>query len=158
MFKQIILLSSLLFFSLIGLGQSSIVSSGHSVSVTGGSISYSVGQIDYKSTSGSSGEVNEGVQQPLEIYTVEIKEKESASDLYKIYPNPVTSSFQLQIEDFSYTDFIATLYTQEGKIIFKKTVYNGSQTLSIEDLPKGIYLLNIQKEDSIIKMFKIIKS
>lgn len=155
---QIVLAFSLLLYSLMGFCQSNIVSGGHSVSVTGGSISYSVGQIDYKSTSSSSGQLNEGVQQPLEIYTVEVEEYEYTSNLFSIYPNPVNSSFKLQIDDPSSESYFATLYALEGKIIFNRTVYPGSQEISLEDLPQGVYVLHILKEESVVKMFKIIKN
>ena len=138
--------------------QSNVVSGGNSTTVAGGSISYSIGQIAYKSTTGSTGQLNEGVQQPLEIYTLEVQSNEAISNLFKVYPNPVSTSFQLQIDDFSSDSFIATLYTLEGKIIFVKTVYSGNQEISIEELPHGTYLLNLLKEDTVIKRFKIIKN
>ena len=156
-FRRIILTVPFFFLSWMGFGQSNVVSGGCSVSVTGGSISYTVGQIDYKSTTDSSGQLNEGVQQPWEIYTLSVEEYNDTAGLYTIYPNPVSSSFQLQIADLSSEVYVATLYSLEGKVIFNITVYTGSQEISLEGLPEGIYLLNLYKNDSVVKMFKIIK-
>ncbi len=50
--------------------QESIVASGGEATGTGGSSSYSIGQVSYTSNQGTGGSVEQGVQQPFEIYAV----------------------------------------------------------------------------------------
>ena len=53
--------SSLLF------GQQAVVTAGAEATGTGGTVSYSVGQVVYQTHAGTNGSVAEGVQQPYEI-------------------------------------------------------------------------------------------
>ena len=60
-------------FLLLGLGglhaQESVNSSGGEATGTGGTASYSVGQVVYTTATGTNGSVAQGVQQPYEIST-----------------------------------------------------------------------------------------
>lgn len=50
--------------------QEAIPASGGNATGSGGSVSYSVGQVEYSSNTGSGGSVAAGVQQPYEISVV----------------------------------------------------------------------------------------
>ncbi|WP_228479065.1 hypothetical protein [Flavobacterium soyangense] len=50
--------------------QESVTASGGNATGTGGSSSYSIGQITYTSQTGSGGNITLGVQQPYEIVTL----------------------------------------------------------------------------------------
>ncbi|MEQ9147218.1 MAG: hypothetical protein RLP13_03000 [Cytophagales bacterium] len=64
---RLTLLGLSLFLSGYISAQESVSSSGNTISGSNGSISYSLGQTIYISYSGTSGEINEGVQQPFEF-------------------------------------------------------------------------------------------
>jgi len=51
-------------------GQSTIPSTGGNATGSGGSVSYTVGQITYRTFSGTNGSIAEGVQQTYEISVV----------------------------------------------------------------------------------------
>lgn len=53
----------------------SINSSGGDISGEGGSVSFSIGQVNYLSFSGDSGYITEGIQQPLKISITPINNK-----------------------------------------------------------------------------------
>jgi hypothetical protein len=55
------------------------------VSVSGGTIAYSIGQTIYSFESGSNGNVNQGVQQSYEIYTVKIDKNSNNISLKKLF-------------------------------------------------------------------------
>lgn len=65
---------SLLLF-VVTFGQTSVNTSGGTVSNPSGSISYSIGQVAYESIYNTSGSVSEGVQQAFEIATLMLIEK-----------------------------------------------------------------------------------
>jgi hypothetical protein len=75
-------------FATSGYSQESIVVAGGSGTGTGGSASYSVGQIAYTSLPGSGGSVSQGIQQPYEIATLGNDEFTEISLLMTAYPNP----------------------------------------------------------------------
>ena len=83
------------------MAQESINATGGNASGSGGSASYSVGQIVYTTTTGTSGSVAAGVQQPFEISTVTgIEEANGINLTVTAYPNPTTDFLTLEIKDF----------------------------------------------------------
>mgnify|MGYP003647362234 CR=1 FL=1 len=67
--NRIILILSVLFASNSVLSQEAISTSGGEAVGSGGSVSYTIGQVFYSSLSGSNGKLTEGVQQPLQKTT-----------------------------------------------------------------------------------------
>jgi opacity protein-like surface antigen len=79
--------------------QTRVNATGGNASGSGGSASYSVGQVAYQTKTGSSGSVAEGVQQPYEISVVSGIEKAIGISLsVSAYPNPTTDFLQLKVE------------------------------------------------------------
>jgi hypothetical protein len=78
----------LLMFPIIGLSQEAIPASGGDASGSGGTLSFTVGQLGYSSNSGSNGSVAEGVQQPYEISTTVGIELSNISLDFIAYPKP----------------------------------------------------------------------
>jgi hypothetical protein len=147
-------------FLLLGLGglyaQESPTTAGGEATGTGGTASYSVGQVVYTTATGTNGSVAQGVQQPYEISTtVGIKETAITLEL-SVYPNPTTDYLTLKVEDN--TELNYQLYDLQGKVIENKKVTANSTTIKMEALPKAIYFLNITKNNRIVKTFKIIKN
>jgi hypothetical protein len=147
-------------FLLLGLGglyaQESPTTAGGEATGTGGTASYSVGQVVYTTATGTNGSVAQGVQQPYEISTtVGIKETAITLEL-SVYPNPTTDYLTLKVEDN--TELNYQLYDLQGKVIENKKVTANSTTIKMEALPKSIYFLNITKNIRIVKTFKIIKN
>ena len=95
--------SALLVFGLglTGLqAQESINATGGIASGSGGSMSYSVGQIVYTTNTGTNGSVAQGVQQPYEISAVIGIEEFNGINLYvSVYPNPTSDYLTLSIGD-----------------------------------------------------------
>ena len=94
--KKIIVIITLLCLSEV-MAQQTTDASGGNAAGTGGSSSYSVGQITYNSIS-SGGSVSQGVQQPFEIATLGNDEFPEITLQMNIYPNPTTSFINLNIE------------------------------------------------------------
>ncbi len=96
---------------LLGLGltglqaQTSVNATGTNASGSGGTVSYSVGQVVYTTNTGASGSVAQGVQQPFEISIVTgIEEAKGINLSVSAYPNPTTEqpcSCQLFCESYS---------------------------------------------------------
>jgi hypothetical protein len=147
-------------FLLLGLGglyaQESPTTAGGEATGTGGTASYSVGQVVYTSATGTNGSLAQGVQQPYEISTtVGIKETAITLEL-SVYPNPTSDYLTLKVEDN--TELNYQLYDLQGKVIENKKVSSTTTSINVENLSKAIYFLNVTKNNRIVKTFKIIKN
>ena len=66
-----------------------------------------------------------------------------------VFPNPVETDMSIQLETGNYT---ALIYNLQGKILYKKKIF-GNESLNLQILTKGIYLLLIKDNES-SKVFK----
>lgn len=138
------------------MAQQNTVATGGDASGSNGSVSYSVGQIDYSSPSGTNGSTNEGVQQPFEFYDPDAGIPfESVNVL--LYPNPTNDAVILQMNTFSQgTKYI--LSDAKGKIIQNGIVEFEETHLDMQNLSTGVYQLQIQNTTEIISTIKIVKN
>lgn len=138
-------------------GQHSLNVSGGQANGSGGSVSYSIGQIDYRQHSGTNGKVNEGVQQPFEIMVLSNPEFSTISLV--VYPNPFSELLYLiSPQDYNLDNLEYVLSDFNGRLITPKTkVINHDEIIQLNNLPTGTYLLSISKGNRKIKSFKIIK-
>jgi len=147
-------------FLLLGLGglhaQESPTASGGEATGTGGTASYSVGQVVYTTNTGTNGSVAQGVQQPYEISTtVGINETFINLEL-SVYPNPTTNYLTLKTDDN--TNLSYQLYDMQGKVIETKKISSNATNISLEAQPTASYFLSVVKDNQIVKTFKVIKN
>jgi hypothetical protein len=139
-------------------GQATIPATGGNASGSGGSVSYTVGQILYNSVSGSNGSIVQGVQQPYEISVVTAIANTEDIDLKcMVFPNPTYGQAKLVIElnDFEGVSF--RLYDISGAILQVSKVESKETELSLLNQSAGIYFLHVIKNKLEVKVFKIIK-
>ena len=149
---------------LLGLGltglqaQESVNATGGKALGSGGSASYSVGQIIYTTNnSGTNGSVAQGVQQPFEISVVAGLEEAKGIEL-SAYPNPVTGNLILTVENFELPTLSFQLYDMNGKLIEIKKIEDKQTSIGMVNLVRGNYLLKVILENKEVKVFKIIKN
>jgi len=148
---------------LLGIGvtgsraQNAVVASGGNAIGSGGSVSYSVGQVAYASVTGSSGTSNQGVQQPYELY-VGIDENEEITITFTVFPNPAQSTVNLLVENQSLENFSFRLYDAGGKLIVSQKIISMLTQIPINMQATGIYLLNVLHAKKAVKSFTIIKN
>jgi hypothetical protein len=156
--KKLKLLFFLLFTLANANAQSGIVSSGGNATGSGGSASYSIGQIDYVTATGTGGSATQGVQQPFEIVTLAGEEFTEISLQMQVYPNPTTSLVNLKIDNFNLENLSYQLYDLNGRMITEKKITEDETQIQLENYPNAIYSLNVNQENKTIKTFKIIKT
>ncbi len=146
-------------FLLLGLGglqaQESPTATGGEATGTGGTASYSVGQVVYTTATGTNGSVAQGVQQPFEISVTTGVNETSINLELSVYPNPTTDYLTLKVEKTEGLTF--QLYDLQGKVITNKKVNSATTTVAMENLPTATYFLNVVKNNQIVKTFKVIK-
>ena len=149
-----------LLFLLLGFSytyaQQSVNSSGGEGTGTGGNFSFSVGQLDYVSATGSNGSVSQGVQQPFEIFVLGTDEIPEISLELSIYPNPTTDVLFVKNEN-SDIKFNYQLFDIAGKTMASSPKMVQVDQIDMTSLVSGTYLLHIQTNNNLTKSFKIIK-
>jgi hypothetical protein len=141
------------------LAQQVVTTTGGNATGSGGSASYSVGQIVYKTNSGSVGSVSQGVQQPYEISIVSVFEEDSGvSLLLSSYPNPTTTSLTLKVGNYNFENLNYQLYDGEGKMVLENRIYQAETPIFMETFPVGIYFLKVSNRSIEMKTLKIIKN
>jgi len=143
--------------SFVSNSQANTVASGGNASGSGGSVSYSVGQIDYSYQSGTNGNLNQGVQQPYEIFATNSLENLGENIQLSIGPNPTTNHLILTIEESNMElDYI--LFDLNGKELTEKSNLKNSEEIDLSKYPSGMYHLIVRNQKLEIKAFKIIKN
>ena len=149
-------------FLLLGLGglhaQENAVTTGGKATGTGGTASYSVGQVVYTTATGSNGSVAQGVQQPYEIQVVTGVNETTINLEMSVYPNPTTNYLQLKVESEQLESLTYQLIDLQGKVIASEEVTAINTSITMETLPKAVYFLNVTDNNQLIKTFKIIKN
>jgi len=157
--KKVVFSIALMFgFGLSGLqAQEAISTAGGNASGSGGSASYSVGQVVYTTNNGTSGSVAQGVQQPYEIFAVGIKETSMNISL-TVYPNPTADNLTLQIKDFNNVKLTYQLFDMNGKLLENKKIIGNETSIVMSNLVPANYFLKVTKGNKEVKTFKIIKT
>jgi hypothetical protein len=145
---------------IIGLqAQETIPAAGGNASGSGGSVSYTIGQVFYVWNTGINGSVTEGVQQPYEISVVVGMEKADGINLIcRAYPNPTTDHLILEVEFPGNASYFFQLYDMMAKLLASKKLTEIRTTIPMEKLPPGAYFLKVTDKQKVVKTFKIIKN
>ncbi len=163
----------LLFLLSIGLtglqAQVSINSTGGNASGSGGSVSYSVGQLTYQTHTGTNGSVAEGVQQAYEISVVTgIVEAKGINLSLKAYPNPTTDNLTLSIDastSLNIQSMSYQLFDINGRLLQNGQIASMQTSIEMSNLRPATYFLKVihssnnvgATQTSEVKTFKIIK-
>ena len=150
----------LLVLGLISLhAQHATPASGGNSTGTGGSASYSVGQVAYTTLSSASGFITQGVQQPYEIFEVTgLKEALGIKLALSVYPNPTTGSLKLRIENYDIKNLKYQIYDINGILYESEKVVEIETLVSLEKFVPGVYFMKVTDKNKEVKTFKIIKN
>ena len=140
--------------------QETVTTTGGEASGSGGTASYTVGQVVYTTTTGTGGNtVAQGVQQPYEISVVTgIEEAKDINLSVSAYPNPTTDYLSIKVENYETANLQYMVFDINGKLL--QTVKATGQETQIEtsNLAPANYFVKVLDNNREIKVFKIIKS
>ncbi|WP_346854133.1 T9SS type A sorting domain-containing protein [uncultured Draconibacterium sp.] len=150
---------------LLGLGltalqaQESINPTGGNASGSGGSISYSIGQVAYQTHTGTNGSVAEGVQQPFEISVLTgIEEAKGINFSVTAYPNPTTDYLTLEVKDFDVSNLLYQLYDTNGRLLQNQKITGKQTSIVMSNFVPATYFVKVTEGNKEVKTFKIIKN
>ena len=156
MLKKLILIPTLALICLsMAQAQSAVVPGGGLLSGSGGTVSFTIGQIAIPTISGSNGSISPGVQQPLlsEMVTALTPPNLASFDI-SIYPNPSYDVVHVKLGQEDSVPF--QLMDLRGKTIYQGTLGLQEQRLNLQQLPPASYFLKVQVQ-GIIKSYIVIK-
>lgn len=155
-FELIIVLSV---FSTLAYSQKGPVAAGGNATGAGGSVSYSIGQIDYIAPTGSGGNSNEGLQQPYELFVVSstsINENEKSVSI-TVFPNPTSHSVLIDFKNSDFKNHSYKITDAQGKLISENKIIENTSTINVSEFNSGIYFISILNSNSELKTYKLIK-
>ncbi len=157
-----LILTGILFLPGVGIqlvkAQEAIPAAGGTITGSGGSVSYTVGQVAYTTVTGAGGTLSQGVQQPYVISVIsEVPEADEISLDLTVFPNPASQFVMLKIENLEISDMECRFYDANGKLLQDIKIEDKLTAIPMEDLPHATYFLKVMKGQREIKVFKIVK-
>jgi hypothetical protein len=154
--KSIIPIVVFLSFGFSSFGQNALSAAGGHFKTSGGSTSFTVGQVAYVLKKGTGSYLNEGVHQVYTKKTTPVEELVYLKEV-QLYSNPTQENFNLIISNKEDIQVRYTIMDYLGKEIRNGNILSEKSEISLMDLPAGNYfiLLKSKKENSIFKIVKI---
>jgi hypothetical protein len=138
--------------------QETITAAGGNALGSGGSASYSVGQVTYTTNTGTNGSVSQGVQQAYAISEVTgIEQSKGISLECSVYPNPTQDYLILKVVNYDNVKLLYQLFDINGRPLKKQKIDGEVTTIYMEDILPGSYFLRVSDNQKEVKTFKILK-
>lgn len=169
-FKDFNLILLILFFSYKGVTQNTVtdsnrrmesfITAGSNATGSSGSVSYSIGQLFYTNFETADFNVAQGVQQPevKTTLTTKIESSKPKTGMF-VFPNPAkdfiyltTAEIALEKELMSYK-----LFNLHGMLLKQSDINQEESKIYLNDLMPSLYLLQVYRNNKLLKTFKIIK-
>ncbi len=124
---------------------------------TGGTVSFSVGQMVYTTDSKESGSVVQGIQRPYKITATDIKKLDNSIS-FKAYPNPSSDDLFLEMNAFRNEKLNYQLYDMQGKLLMTNPIEIPKTQINMRGLAVGAYVIHIlDSTNQAIQTIQIIK-
>ena len=138
--------------------QESINAGSNNLSGSDGSLTASIGQTFYETSSSSAGSISTGVQQSYEISETLGSDITEINLNLKIYPNPTPDILHLKIGFYDYKKYRYDLFDGSGKILTGRSVNGFETSIAMAKYPAAVYYLKVSKDDRVVKIFKVVKT
>jgi hypothetical protein len=155
--RKTALIASVLLATQLVHSQEAIPASGGVATGSGGSASYTVGQVFYTTHTATAGSVSQGVQHPFEFQTLSNAALTTVNLTAVTYPNPTKDFIILKITDSALHNLRYTLFDINGKAIASGSITESSTQVQMKYLSIGAYVLKVSQKNKALKSFKILK-
>ena len=145
-------LSTQLLFS-----QDAVVPSGGEGQGSGGTISYTVGQVFYHYYPGDEANITEGVQQAYEISVITGSDQDAYQLHLSAFPNPVADRLVLESAAPDHVPLQWSMYSLSGQILDQGILEGKRVEINTQHLSASTYFIHISQDDQTVQSFKIIK-
>lgn len=138
--------------------QDAVLALGGDAVGSGGTVSYSIGQVAYTSIDNINGTVNQGVQLPFEFFTLGINDFHDITLSLIVYPNPTSEFIKLKAETDKFENLNYYLCDFSGKQLLHQKINSWETSIPMGNFPSAIYFLKVNDNNKELKIFKIIKN
>jgi len=118
-----------------------------------GSVSYTIGQVDFTNYEAPEGGMQLGVQQPFETLRLPVNRHVPCL----IYPNPAATAIYLSVTDPNFQTFSIVLYDPLGKVHLSATGFAVTDSVPLDGLADGVYFVSIQNNLNQVWNCRLIK-
>jgi len=158
MFTNLLSVGILLSIALLPVrAQNSTTASGGKASGTGGTQSFSVGQVACT----PNGVISAGMQQAYIVSTVTALEEAKSIDLVVAYPNPVTNTLRLIVRSscvYKLESLRYHVYDSNGKMMQSGNFSKNDSQIDMSSLKPETYFVRVFHGEKELRSFKIIKN
>lgn len=140
--------------------QQALPATGGEASGSGGTVSYTVGQLNYTTQSTANGILSSGLQQTYEVSVVSGMEVEADISLsIGAYPNPTMEQLTIEVEQLELKPqkLHYSLYDLSGRLIQQKEMTGAKTSLQTDKLIPATYILKVSTDKKTLKIFRILK-
>jgi hypothetical protein len=152
--KFILMLSGFLLSSTLAQTQSLVSSGGGLAESNVASVYWAIGEFSSETIKNEKATLTQGFYQPKFLPTGTIEKKIIQYNI-SVFPNPVQTTLTLKCEKYENMDY--QLSSSSGVILFKDKITSPEIKIFVNRLAKGLYLLTIKENNTIVKDFKIEK-
>ncbi len=139
--------------------QESVNTTNGNATGTGGSASFSVGEIMYQTLTGTNGSVTQGGQQPFEISIItDVDDYVDWIISVSAYPNPFVDYLVLNVGFVDFKGVSYQMYDVNGKLIAHRSINETQSKINTGNYLPGLYTLKILQGNRVIVIYKIIKN
>ncbi len=136
--------------------QQTVSTTGETITNSTGSISYTIGQVDYISIE-TAFSLSQGVQQVYTKSPVTYISTLENSITVSVWPNPIVNSLFVKINNNAASGFSYQIFSIEGQLIEIKKIISNNTTIDTHSYNTGVYIISIIHANNPSIRFKIIK-
>jgi len=152
----LIILSGLTIVPLVA--QQAVSAAGGNATGPGGTVSYTIGQVFFNTSTGTTGLAEQGVQQPYELSVVTgLEEARDISLEIVVYPNPATDFIILMIKNYEVENLRYHFYDLNGSLLKENKIEGNETNIPLQTFLPATCFLKVTDNNKVIKTFKIIK-
>lgn len=136
--------------------QQIIGNSGGNIRSEYGSLSWTIGEPVIKTIKGNNCFLTQGFHQSNLIIT-EIEDSPSLSYKINAYPNPVSTTLIIHIDNPNIPNMSFSIISSSGSVVKSGQIYDFNTSVPVQELVASIYFLKIYDKNKSVKTFKIVK-
>lgn len=143
-------------FAASAMAQQAVTPAGADASGNGGSLSWTLGQVDAAFLQASAGSMAQGVQHPVELLTLAVEEKGPAPGL-SAWPNPTADAVTLDLGEAFDANTQYQVLDATGRRLAVGPVPASSFAISFRSWPAASYFIRILHPDGTSSLLPVIK-
>jgi len=137
--------------------QQTVLPAGGDATGSSGSVSWSLGQVDYTANNSSGGTVSQGVQQPIEFLILATAEKDPVTRSISAMPNPASDGITVQLSTPPTSAATYRLVDLHGQEVATGRFTGTSAYVPLAGLAAATYLIHVVQGGSETSVLRVIK-